>query len=199
MARWLPILFLIALAPRIAAAQTAPQQPPIDNDGNFADTETCPLSCCNFGNWSVEAATPLFEKPLGGRQVGTAAIGQNVEGIAGVLLTQPIPVTVVQPYVTAEGIQFGRGEQFWILTNLGEGYSRIWHRGELKELDVAPMIDRATGRFTSCATASAQCWWSIREEHRSRRSSWRLQVKLRSGITGWTEEAQNFGNIDICN
>lgn len=205
MRRRILALAVCALAAPAALAQTA--GPPTEN-GWYVDRDACPFEGCTYRDWTVEADTVLYDAPWGSKTVGTAAVGDAVYGLTGIVYTRPIPIAVASPAQHAAVAPPGEpvtldlvpGEMLYLLTYRGEGVFGAWYKGRL--LDIEPhrtmlttLPDIGWG-VTSCREPDAKCWWQVPVGKQRYDSVWWAQVMLPNGATGWTRELNNFGNID---
>jgi len=67
------------------------------------------------------------------------------------------------------------GNKIYLLTYQGEGVWKVWDNGAVK-------------------TSVGQNW----DGDPRPKSTWWVQVKLSTGIIGWTNKTGNFGNMDAC-
>ena len=172
---------------------------PINATGYFVDQGACPFECCVYRTWTVLMDTVLYESEEFGTVAAVAPAGELVEGVSGAVYTKPVPVEVTHEHSPI--IPGGReavGERFYLLTYLGEGFNRVWFKGRLFDVSIAPMLTHVPHRFVSCDKPSFHCWWYIAPEHRRRQSAWHVKVRLHDGVEGWTDQADNFGNKDAC-
>jgi len=150
----------------------------------------CPFECCRFGSWTVEEDTALFDRPNGARQVGRVLKGETVQAITGQVHLRPEAIRVR----SAGPVQAPEGSIVYLLDNLGEGYARVWVAGKIVDVDV-------TGVRDQCTFAGPDCWGEIVNptpaEHQ-RDAVWWVQIKTRSGATGWTKKTKHFGGMDGC-
>lgn len=105
-------------------------------------------------------------------------VGETVRGMTGVVIT-----TVPGIVESVNGTTIGRtwvnkGERVYVLTNLGEGFAKVWFKGRFYEGE--PYDE------------------SIFKPIRRTQSVWWVKVKDRRGRIGWSREPDNFGNVDQC-
>jgi hypothetical protein len=104
--------------------------------------------------------------------------GEKVVGMTGVVITTQPGVVRVLKNTRLQNVPLKRGDELLLLTNIGEGFSKIWYKGRIFEGDP---YDEA-----------------IYKTIRERRSIWWVKVKNRKGQIGWSRQPENFGNIDQC-
>jgi hypothetical protein len=144
----------------------------------------CPFECCTFRKWDVLNDTELFESPQKNKHVATVKKGETALGVTGEVHLKPRPVAVV-----FDNGELKNGDIIFQLDNLGEGFSKVWVKGQVKELDVS-----SNG---SCYPPSKECWtepiWDETSE-----SIWWVKIQTNDGKTGWTRQTTHFGNMDAC-
>jgi hypothetical protein len=155
----------------------------------------CPFECCAYREWSVLADTPLFEEPKdGSRVVGNALKGTKVQGLTGVVMvTEPGKIEVLRSHTGESGKTYEPGEIVWVYTELGEGFFKVWHNGEMYEEDAFFMY-QDKGGWARCVDEGT-CWG---KRISFPNAVWWVQVKTSDGITGWSLSHQNFGDMDAC-
>ena len=75
-------------------------------------------------------------------------------------------------------MQVKPGDRVYVLTNLGEGFAKVWFKGRI--LAGEPYDE------------------SIFKPVRRTKSVWWVKIKDRRGRIGWSREPDNFGNVDQC-
>lgn len=182
-------LAVAAVSGSYAATPTA--QPP----KSLISEGACPFECCTYREWSVLADTPLLEKPKNGsRVVGNALIGAKVQGLTGiVIVTEPGKIKVLKPHTGESAKTYKPGEIVWVYTELGEGFFKVWHNGEMYE-EKAFFMYQDIGGFDTCVD-DGTCWG---ERIGFPKSVWWVQVKTNDGIIGWSLSHQSFGEMDAC-
>jgi hypothetical protein len=199
------ILAFVLGAAMAAGVGVHADTPPL-TDGWYVDKGACPFEGCSYREWTVHSATPLYERPRGGHQVGTANVGDTVRAETAHVYTRPIRVTVVaatrlEAYSYTDRKTYVRelqpGERFYLLTYEGEGFNIAWLDGKRLSVSIVPMHDRSVHRFKSCETPSQACWWSITEDRRERESEWWVRIRLPDGTVGWTDRIDNFRGVSL--
>lgn len=146
----------------------------------------CPFECCTFREWEVLETTPLVEEPNGTAAVGSAVKGQWVQGVTGEVHLRPEPVAVVHDHPP-----FGRGEIIFLLDYVGEGFSRYWRDGEIREEEL--QVD------DFCLRPGRGCWAEyIRPPEARQEPRWWVLIETENGVRGWTDRPEQFGNKDAC-
>jgi hypothetical protein len=196
-------LAALAIVPLAAAdehaASTVAKGPPVNEAGYFVDRGACPFECCGYGRWSVRQDTALRAGPGADGSVGVANKGTFVESVTGTVYTRPIPVDVIHDHTGAyPRTAFKSGDRLYLLTYLGEGFNRAWFEGQFLEIEVDIMADQNMDRFRVCAAPSTNCWWSVDPAYRLRDHVWWVRLRLPDGTEGWTDQAENFGDVDGC-
>jgi pentatricopeptide repeat protein len=164
------------------AAMTPAERPP----ANYVAQGACPFECCTYREWTVEADTPLVDRPGGSKRIGTAKQGTRVKGLTGEVRLKPVAAGII-----FDKDRLKKGDIIFQLDYEGEGYSHFWYQGEVvsDELSVANF----------CPEPNASCWAEyIDPPGESERPVWWVNIELPDGTRGWTDKARNFGNMDAC-
>lgn len=145
----------------------------------YVDKGACPFECCTYREWNVTKPTAARknmsdDSPIGFRMKP----GEKVIGVTGVVITTQPGMARVLKKTTLGKIRLNRGDELFLLTNLGEGFSKIWYKGRIFEESVY----------------GESAYKLIREP----KSVWWVKVKNRRGQTGWSRQPENFGNMDQC-
>ena len=104
--------------------------------------------------------------------------GGSVTGMTGVVITTQPGIVQTVKATTIDTTQVNKGERVYVLTNLGEGFAKVWFKGRVLQGEV---YDDSVFKFV-----------------RGAKSVWWVKVKDRRGRIGWSREPDNFGNIDQC-
>lgn len=176
----LPCIALLAWAAIAAAAE-----PP----AMLSDEGACPFECCVYREWSVEADTTLHAEPKEGSPVvAQAGKGTRARGLTGVVITtEPGRFEVLRAVKGAGGHSYEPGEIVWVYTYRGEGFFKVWHRGEFVEEEALFMLSGSVPRGYDWGHALAQP-----------KSTWWVKVRTADGKEGWSDQTRNFGNKDAC-
>jgi hypothetical protein len=104
------------------------------------------------------ADTPLLDKPKNNSRVaGKALKGTKVQGLTGiVILTDPGKIQVLRPHTGESGKTYTPGETVWVYTELGEGFFKVWYRGEMYN-EEAFFMYQDRGGWARCVE-DGTCW-----------------------------------------
>jgi hypothetical protein len=152
----------------------------------------CPFECCVYRSWSVLADTPLFDRPGGTRLIGKVREGETAEGLTGEVHLRPVPVRV--RYENPEGFKAKEGSVVFLLDYSGEGGGEVWVDGKVAGAEVSS-VDK------DCTFPDKACWGEFvdpADKDWVGRAVWWVKVKTHSGLIGWTNKPQNFGDKDSC-
>ncbi|MEP7214597.1 MAG: hypothetical protein ABI791_16090 [Acidobacteriota bacterium] len=145
----------------------------------FIDKGACPFECCTYRQWSVDKPTAVRSVMKDGAPTSfRLKRGEKVLGMTGVVITTQPGIVRVLKNTKLQNTSLKRGDELFLLTNLGEGFSKIWYKGRIFEGDP---YDEA-----------------IYKTIRERSSIWWVKVKNRKGQIGWSRQPENFGNVDQC-
>lgn len=145
----------------------------------YEDPGACPFECCTYRRWTVTAQTSVRQDRQSNSPVAfTLRRGERATGMTGVVITtQPGQARVLKPIVVG-GVRVKPGEIVYLLTNLGEGFQKVWYKGKVASIDVSDeTIFRQLKR-------SESVWW--------------VKVKNSKGQIGWTDQTKNFTGMDAC-
>ena len=163
--------------------QTIPasQRPP----ENYVAKGACPFECCRYGDWTVLENTGLVAAPGSKRVVGTARKGARVIGVTGEVHLKPEPIAVLMKGdLPKDTIAF-------VLDYEGEGYAHVYTQGKVVSVELA--------YADYCFQLSESCWGETLLPAKERtKPVWWVKIRLASGIVGWTDQADHFGNQDSC-
>jgi hypothetical protein len=145
----------------------------------FVDRGACPFECCTYRGWSANKSTLVRKAMTDASPVAfRLARGEKVVGVTGVVITtQPGILRALKPG-TLGNTKIRRGDEFFLLTNLGEGFSKVWYKGRVIE---AEPYDESAFKVI-----------------RQRKSVWWVKIRDRRGRIGWSREPDNFDNKDQC-
>lgn len=151
----------------------------------FVDEGACPFECCVYRKWTVEETTTLFvEKDRASRAIATVYPFQIVQARTGVVYTRPAKLEVVWDHGP-----FRKGEIVYLLTYQGEGFFKVWRRGEIVSAEINLPTDR------SCDQPNPACWGRL---DGLPEATWWIQTETPAGQVGWTDQPDHFGNKDAC-
>jgi hypothetical protein len=171
-------LALASLGLVCSASSRAQEAPP----EIFIDAGACPFECCTYREWFAEGDVTLWDRPNGKQVVARLHKDQPVDGLTGEVHSKPFRATAGTDLPDA-GLK--AGDVFYVLNYSGEGVWRIWHHGQVAELEV---LDGS--KVT--ANPSPKSW------PEAVKATWWVQVRTRQGIVGWTISKGNFRDQDAC-
>lgn len=145
----------------------------------FIDRGACPFECCTYRDWDVNEST-VVRKEMNERSAVAFKLkkGERVVGLTGVVVTTRPGIATVLKAEKIGNLNLKKGDTVYVLTYLGEGFNKIWHKGRIVEADT---FDTSKFRFSQQPKA---VWW--------------VKVKNRRGQTGWSKQPEHFGNMDQC-
>lgn len=154
----------------------------------FRDVGACPFECCTYREWTANKNTTLLKNMSGGATtLFKVRKGEKVQGITGVVITTKAGIGKAtrnarleyndEKNNTARNISIKKGEQFLLLTYLGEGFYKVWYKGQILQ---SSMDDSQFKKLSEPKSV----WW--------------VKIKNRKGQIGWTTLNGNFDNMDSC-
>lgn len=165
---------MISLLGVVASAQKQ-SGPPVP----YIDKGACPFECCTYRKWNVVKPTVARTSMSDASPVGfRMKTGEWVTGVTGVVITTQPGIVRALKKATIGETPIKKGEQFYVLTNLGEGFTKVWFKGRIFE---GEPYDDSTFEFV-----------------RKPKSIWWVKVENRRGQVGWSRQPENFGNVDQC-
>lgn len=157
------------------------QRPP----ENYIAKGACPFECCQYGRWTVLKDTILVAAPGSKRTIGMAKKGSRATGLTGEVHLKPEPVVVV-----FDGV-LPKDSIVFILDSGGEGSGRVYAKGKI--------IDTFLWYAEYCLDPSEVCWGeTLLPPNERKKPVWWVKVRLPNGLTGWTDQTENFGGMDAC-
>ncbi|MEK7745045.1 MAG: pentatricopeptide repeat-containing protein [Elusimicrobiota bacterium] len=160
----------------------AGERPPTE----YVAKGVCPFECCTYRTWDVLEDTELLDSPNGKKVVGKAVKGGAVDGLMGEVHLEPRPMAVV-----FDNPPFVKGDIFFLLDPMGEGFSHYWLKGKVGEAEISS--------DEYCLQPGDSCWAEdVFPDKQEKEQSWWIKIRLRDGSEGWTDKAENFGNMDSC-
>jgi hypothetical protein len=168
----LPLLLL----PLSTYAQKSNDSPLIP----YADHGACPFECCTYRRWVANKETILRKDRRDDSPVAfKVRKGERVTAVTGVVITtEPGQARLLKPIAIADK-RARIGDVVYLLTDLGEGFCKVWYKGKMTEAEV--YTDEATFRIVS---EPKSVWW--------------VKIKNSKGQIGWSRQAENFDNKDAC-
>ena len=168
---------LIQLDPSLVARTAAkPALPRIDQ-------HACPFEGCQFGRWTARQSLAVYStwKPTRTR-IATLRTGQVVTAITGINITfEPFEILVTAPIAQ---YNLNPGDHVFGYMNLGEGFFNAWFNGMWLETFDGSSI--APGCTRDCLGTLVK----------PGRMEWWVQIKLTSGVEGWTKQTDRFDGKD---
>jgi hypothetical protein len=176
--KYLSSLFTFALFVLITPLSSAWQpasKPPLP----FEDQGACPFECCTYRRWTVRTETVIRkDRHTDSPVVFTVRRGERIVGVTGVVVTtRPGKATILQT-VVIDGIEYVSGDTLYLLTYLGEGFYKVWYRGQIAQMG---MDDNSAFKVN---TRPESVWW--------------VKIRNRRWQTGWSRQPENFDNKDAC-
>lgn len=151
-----------------------PQNPPTSNSAPptpYIDKGACPFECCTYRDWIANDGIALVDQPNGKRIVGRIRKGEKVQAVTGEVHGTPMRV-VAECNHPESGVKVG--DVIYILHYIGEGYWKVWHKGQLVEIE----------NFSDKGPYPHYTWW--------------VKLRTTSGIVAWAISHGNFSNQDAC-
>ena len=156
----------------------------------YIDKGACPFECCTYRTWKTEKNTVAYAEPnKRSKRVGTFKAGTKVVGLTGEVRTRPSTFTVTKSHET-----YQPGDVLWVYTPLGEGVYKVWFKGKMLEQE----LDFVSGPFEQSlprCEETVECWGKL---DKPLQVEWWVKVRSRDGWVGWTDQAENFSNMDSC-
>ena len=145
----------------------------------YIDKGACPFECCTYRQWNVVKPTALRTSMSDSAPIGLRLkTGEKVQGMTGVVLTTQLGIARAVKNGMVGTMRIRKGEQIYVLTNLGEGFAKVWFKGRVVQ---GEPYDETTFKF-------------LREP----KSIWWVKIKDRRGRIGWSRQPENFDNVDQC-
>lgn len=162
----------------------------------LVDKGACPFECCTYRNWGTEKSTKLYAEPKTGSPiVGVAESGAWVQAITGEVHTKPGKFIASRDYFrhTDRVTLFKEGDILWVYTNLGEGYYKIWYRGKFLEFPIPFIENEMDSDYYKRHPDELWGYFEVKPV-----SVWWVKARTRAGLEGWTNQPENFSNMDAC-
>ncbi len=115
----------------------------------FTDYNHCPGEGYQYGEWKTSETIPFFDQPKSTKRLGTLLAGEEFTAITGHVYLRPVEKIVSEPfevYDSTGSMLLESGRRYYILSNIGEGHSKVWVNGRI-------MIS------SDLAYNSSQEWW----------------------------------------
>lgn len=145
----------------------------------YIDKGACPFECCTYREWTVQKPTAARREMRDASPVMFRMNkGEKVTGLTGTVITTRAGIVRVLKNTRLGSVKLGRGDKLYLLTYLGEGFSKIWYKGRIFEDQ--PLDEKLFKQIR----VPADIWW--------------VKIKNRKGQIGWSRQPDNFGNKDRC-
>ena len=145
----------------------------------YKDVGACPFECCTYRQWSAKKQTTIYKEMKDGSPIAfRIKKGEKVIGVSGVVITTKAGVVKVLKNNKLGKVNLKAGDTLYILTNLGEGYNKIWYKGRI----IAEQVYDD----------------SLFKQLSEPKSIWWVKIKNRRGQIGWSKLPENFDNKDAC-
>jgi hypothetical protein len=121
--------------------------------------------------------------------VGRFRKGTWVVGLTGNVTTVPSKFTIVK-----EHGKYKPNDVLWVYTPLGEGFYKVWFKGKMFDEE----LDYMSGPFEQSAPKCEEtpdCWGKLEKDLKV---TWWVKIRSKEGWVGWTDETENFSNMDAC-
>ena len=142
----------------------------------------CPFECCTYREWGVENDTQLYEeKQIKSKEVIVVESGSTVQALTGDVHVRPLKFIVSMDHKNHRA-----GETIWLLNYLGEGIYRAWKNGEFISMELP---------FSPYGGMKPLEWGKIEGEYQM---DWWVKLETKNGFVGWTNQVNNFSNLDSC-
>jgi hypothetical protein len=160
----------------------------------FEDPGACPFEGCVYDDrWVANRAVRIrTERRTDAPVAFRLTRGEKIAALTGVVVTtKPGRVRLHRATTISHNgapVLIPAGEVFYLLTYQGEGFTKIWYRGEvITDVDVSNFDDDYCRRFPDrCNGKIVQRWTSV----------WWIQIKNAAGQVGWTNEGAAFDGKD---
>lgn len=145
----------------------------------YKDVGACPFECCTYRQWSAKKQTTIYKEMKDGSPIAfRIKKGEKVMGVSGVVITTKAGVVKVLKNNKLGKVNLKAGDTLYILTNLGEGFQKIWYKGRI----IAEQVYDD----------------SLFKQLSEPKSIWWVKIKNRRGRIGWSKLPENFDNKDAC-
>jgi hypothetical protein len=148
----------------LAATRNAPIPPVVPYDDHGA----CPFECCTYRTWTVEADTDVRRDRRDDAPVAfRVRAGERVDGITGVVVTTKLGKGIVRQAISIDGgPRLTTGDTLYVLRYVGEGFWKVWVRGNLYDADISATDQKCLGERRESKECGVQLieepetvWW----------------------------------------
>ena len=183
------VLFILAImfvVPVLVPAQKMREHP-----ATYLDKGACPFECCTYRRWNTLKDTVAYALPdKRSKRMGTFKKGTWVRGLTGEVRTlTPGKFVVTKPHE-----KYRPGNILWTYSSVGEGFYKVWFRGRMFEENMYPLGWTIPDQGPTCAE-TRDCWGELVVPLKT---VWWVKVRSPAGWIGWTDQTNNFGNMDQC-
>ena len=179
----LAVLFLSSAATSALFAQA--KAPAV-----YVDKGACPFECCTYRAWRTEKNTVAYASPhKGSKRVGMFKAGTRVVGLTGEVRTKPGTFKITKAHE-----KYRPGDTLLVYTPLGEGFYKVWFKGRMFQEELDFMSGPFEQSLPRCNETPA-CWGTLEKQMEI---DWWVKVRSRDGWVGWTNQTENFSNMDAC-
>jgi hypothetical protein len=145
----------------------------------YVDKGACPFECCTYREWNVVKPTQVRTYMSDSAPIAfRLKTDEKVLGVTGVVITTEAGIVQALKKTSIGGTSVKKGDRLYVLTNLGEGFAKVWFKARIFE---GEPYDESTFKFV-----------------RKPKSVWWVKIKNRRGKIGWSRQPENFGNVDQC-
>jgi hypothetical protein len=156
----------------------------------YIDKGACPFECCTYRRWKTEKTTIAYARPdKRSRRIGKFRAGSNVNALTGEVRTMPGKFVIIKAHE-----KYKPGDVLWVYTPLGEGFYKVWFKGKMYQEGLEYMSGPFEQSYPRCEE-TPECWGKLEKDLQI---EWWVKIKGSNGIVGWTNQAENFSNIDAC-
>jgi hypothetical protein len=144
-----------------------------------------------YRRWHTLKDTVAYTSPnKHSKKVGIFKKGTWVRGLTG-------EVRTVEPgkfVITKAHERYRPGDVLWVYTPMGEGFYKVWFKGKMFQQEMDYMSGPYETTYPSCSE-TPDCWGELKTPLKT---EWWVKVRSRTGWIGWTDQTENFGNMDAC-
>ena len=100
----------------------------------YVDYNHCPGEGCVYGKWTTSGPITIFDQPNGTKNIGELSAGETFTAITGNIYLIPmkkIASVPIEVYDSSGSFMLESGRKYYILSDLGEGYSKVWVNGRI--------------------------------------------------------------------
>ena len=181
------ILLLALVSSSLSSLTIAQKEHPV----TYIDKGACPFECCIYRRWKTLKNTLAYVSPdKSSKRVVVFKAGTWVRGLTGEVRTLTPGKFVVQKAHE----KYKPGNVPWVYTSQGEGYYKVWFGGRMIQENMYPMGWTIPHQGLTCET-TPDCWGNLEVPQKT---VWWVKVRSSTGWIGWTDQTDNFGNMDGC-